>query len=237
MLAFVVHRGESIAPSGTTGARRHQVRGRRVIVVAALAVAGLVAGCGSTEQNAGERRGDYPVSVSSSFPSRQRLAEHTSFTVSIRNVGDRVIPDVAVTVLNPRYGSAAQAFGRLLPANRGGQPILASRSRPVWIIDQAPGPCDYSCKSRGPGGAATAYADTWALGKLRPGHTAVFRWQLTAVQPGAYTVEYEVAAGLNGYAKAVLSDKSPARGRFDVRISSAPPQVTVQSNGKVTPKA
>jgi hypothetical protein len=201
-----------------------------------LAVAGLVAGCGGTEQNAGERHGKFPVSLSSSFPASQTLAERTSFTVRIKNVGKAVIPDVAVTVLNPKYGSAAQAFGTLIKAGSAGQPILASRSRPVWIINQAPGPCGYSCHSRGPGGAATAYSDTWALGKLRPGHTAVFSWKLTAVQPGAYTVDYEVAAGLNGYAKAVLSNSSPARGHFDVHISSTPPTVTVQSNGKVTQK-
>jgi hypothetical protein len=205
--------------------------------VAVLAVAGLVAGCGGTEQNAGEHHGQFPVAVSSSFPSSQRLAQQTSFMVRIKNVGKSAIPDVAVTVLNPRYGSAAQAFGTLLRGNGAGQPILASRSRPVWIINQAPGPCGYSCKSRGPGGAATAYSNTWALGKLAPGRTAVFRWKLTAVEPGAYTVEYEVAAGLNGYAKAVLSDRSPARGHFDVRISPAPPHVTVLSNGQVTQKA
>ena len=211
--------------------------GRRVIVVAGLAVAGLVAGCGGTEQNAGEPHADFPVAVSSSFPSSQTLAEQTSFMVSIRNVGKRVIPDVAVTVLNPRYGTAAQAFGTLLKKNGSGQPILATRSRPVWIINQAPGVCGFSCRSRGPGGAATAYSNTWALGRLKPGHTAVFRWKLTAVQPGAYTVEYEVAAGLNGYAKAVLSDRTPARGHFVVRISSKTPRVTVQQNGQVTSKA
>jgi hypothetical protein len=199
-----------------------------------LAVASIVAGCGGTEQNAGEPHAKFPVAVASSFPASQTLAEQTSFTVRIKNVGTHAIPNVAVTVLNPKYGSAAQAFGTLIKAGSAGQPILASRSRPIWIINRAPGPCGYSCKNRGPGGAATAYTNTWALGKLAPGHTAVFRWKLTAVQPGAYTVEYEVAAGLNGYAKAVLSDKSPARGHVDVHISSAPPTVTVQGNGQVT---
>ena len=207
------------------------------MVVAVLAVAGLVAGCGGTEQNAGEPHANFPVSVTSSFPSSQRLAEETSFMVRIKNLGKRAIPNVAVTVLNPRYGSAAQAFGTLLRANGAGQPILASRSRPVWIIDQAPGPCGYSCRNRGPGAAATAYSNTWALGRLEPGRTAVFRWKLTAVQPGAYTVEYEVAAGLNGYAKAVLSGGSAARGQFVVRITAAPPTVTVHSDGRVTQKA
>jgi hypothetical protein len=199
-----------------------------------LAVASLVAGCGGTEQNAGEPHAKFPVSVASSFPASQTLAEQTSFMVRIKNVGKRAIPNVAVTVLNPKYGSAAQAFGTLIKANSAGQPILASRSRPIWIINRAPGPCGYSCKNRGPGGAATAYTNTWALGKLAPGRTAVFRWKLTAIQPGAYTVEYEVAAGLNGYARAVTSGGSPARGSVAVHISSAPPTVTVQGNGKVT---
>jgi hypothetical protein len=199
-----------------------------------IAVASLVAGCGGTEQNAGEPHAEFPVSVASSFPSSQRLAEQTSLMVSVKNVGSHAIPNVAVTVLNPRYGSAAQAFGTLIQANASGQPILASRSRPIWIVDQAPGPCGYSCHNRGPGAAATAYSNTWALGRLAPGHTAVFRWKLTAVQAGAYRVEYEVAAGLNGYAKAVLSGGSAARGHFDVRITSAPPLVTVHGNGRVT---
>jgi hypothetical protein len=196
-----------------------------------LAVAGLVAGCGGTEQNAGEPHAKFPVSVASSFPSSQRLAEQTSFMVRVKNVGRHSIPNVAVTVLNPKYGTSAQAFGTVIQANATGHPILATRSRPVWIVDQAPGPCGYSCHNRGPGAGATAYSNTWALGRLAPGRTAVFRWKLTAVQAGAYTVEYEVAAGLNGYARAV---GSTARGHVDVHISSAPPAVTVHGNGKVT---
>jgi hypothetical protein len=210
------------------------VIGRRFITVAALAVAGLVSACGATEQNAGEPHARFPVSVTSSFPTSQRLAEQSRFTVSVRNTGHATIPNVAVTVTNPRYGSAAQAFGLLLAPNGAGQPILASRSRPVWIVNQAPGPCGYSCRNRGPGAAATAYSNTWALGRLKPGHTVTFQWKLTAVQAGAYTVEYQVAAGLNGYAKAVLSGGTPARGQYRVTISSTPPQTTVASNGQVT---
>jgi hypothetical protein len=209
------------------------VRGPKRIIVAALTVAGLVSACGGTEQNAGEPHASFPVSVTSSFQTSQRLAQQTRFKVTVRNTGHRTIPNVAVTVTNPRYGSAAQAFGTMLAPNAAGQPILASRSRPVWIINQAPGPCGYSCKNRGPGAAATAYSDTWALGRLAPGHTATFQWRLTAVQAGGYTVEYQVAAGLNGYAKAVLSGGAPARGRYSVTISSTPPQTTVQSDGQV----
>ena len=208
--------------------------GRRVIVVAALAVAGGVAGCGGSGQSGAERTASYPVAVISSFPRAQQLAERTSFTLRVKNVGKRTLPDVAVTVLDPRYGTAAAAFGMLIPRNGPGQPILASRSRPVWIINQAPGPCGYSCHSRGPGAAATAYSNTWALGRLRPGQTVAFRWKLTAVAPGPHTVEYEVAGSLSGRARAVLRNGAPARGRVRVTISSAPPLVTVQADGRVT---
>ena len=212
------------------------MRGRRltaVAAVAAVAVAALVSACGGTEQNAGEPHANFPVSVASSFPARQRLAEHSDFTVTIRNAGHAAIPNIAVTVVNPRYGSAAQAFGTLIPRNGPGQPILASRSRPVWIINQAPGPCGYSCRNRGPGGAATAYANTWALGRLAPGRSATFRWKLTAIKAGAYRVAYHVAAGLNGYAKAVLADGEPASGSYEVKIIAAPPQTFVKRNGQV----
>ena len=201
--------------------------------MAALAIASVVAGCGGSAGSTAERPASYPVSVLSSFPRAQQLAEQTSFTVRVKNVGMRAIPDVAVTVLNPRYGTAAAAFGMLIPRNGPGQPILASRSRPVWIVNQAPGPCGYSCHSRGPGAAATAYTNTWALGRLAPGHTVAFRWKLTAVAAGRQAVEYEVAAALDGSARAVLRSGAPARGRFRVTISSAPPLVSVQSNGRV----
>ena len=205
----------------------------RALVLAVAGAAGIAA-CGGAEQNAGEPHGDFRVQVSSSFPTSQRLAQQTQFVVRIKNTGHATIPDVAVTVTNPRYGDAAQSFGMLIPPGGQGQPILASRSRPVWIIDQAPGPCEYSCKSRGPGGAATAYTDTWALGRLAPGHSVTFDWHLTAVQPGAWTVEYQVAAGLNGYARAVTAGGGPVSGRYTVTISGKPQGTYVGPNGTVT---
>jgi hypothetical protein len=202
-------------------------------ILGAVTAAGLLSACGGTEQNAGEPTAKFHVEISTSFPVRQQLAQTTSFTVSVKNTDAAALPNVAVTVTNPRYGSAAQAFGTLLASPAAGQPILASRSRPVWIIDRSPGPCGYSCKHRGPGGAATAYSDTWALGRLAPGRTATFRWRLTAVQAGDYTVSYEVSAGLNGSAKAVVRGGAPARGRFRVRITSTPSPTYVKSDGAV----
>ena len=168
-----------------------------------------------------------------SFPTSQRLSQHTQMVISIRNAGRKPIPNIAVTILNPSEGTAAQAFGTLLPQSQPGQPILAGRSRPVWIVDQAPGPCQYSCQNSGPGGAVTAYDNTWAMGRLLPGHTARFAWSVTAVEPGTYEIKYEVAAGLDGKARAVTTSGSPVSGTIRVTISSAPREAYVNNNGQI----
>jgi hypothetical protein len=110
---------------------------------------------------------------------------------------------------------------------------LASSSRPVWIVDQAPGACKYSCQQGGPGGAVTAYSNTWALGSLKPDKSATFDWRVTAIKPGNYTVAWEVAAGLNGRAKARTTNGALPAGRFAVKIASAPQQSYVNDAGQV----
>jgi len=205
-------------------------------VSGAFAVVLAVSACGSsaTKQSAGEPKGNFPVEVSTaSFPASQRLAERTDLVIAVRNAGSKTIPNVAVTITNPAYGTAAQAFGTLLPQSAPGQPILAGRSRPVWIVDQPPGPRGYSTSQGGPGGAVTAYSNTWALGRLAPGQTARFDWGVTAVQPGSYTVRYVVAAGLTGRARAVLASGGPVAGSFHVRILAGPRQAYVNNAGKI----
>jgi hypothetical protein len=205
--------------------------------VAALCAVLLLAACGSgSQQNPNEPHGYFPVRVSSSFPRSQQLAEHTRFVVKVTNAGNKTIPDVAVSVINPKNGDAAQSFGYLLPKPAQGQPLLASRSRPVWVVMQNPGPCKYSCKKLGPGGAATAYTDTWALGKLKPHQTATFAWKLEAVKAGSWKVEYQVAAGLNGYAKAELAGSGghqKVSGTYSVKISTLVPKAHVKPDGQV----
>ena len=56
-----------------------------------------------------------------------------------------------------------------------------------------------------PPGCATAYVNTWACGTLEPDDEKTLRWTVTPVATGAYKVDYRVAAGLNGKAKAVLA--------------------------------
>jgi hypothetical protein len=153
------------------------VRGWRV-TIAAGAVALAVSACGgAATQTAGAPHGAFPIAITqASFPAHQRLAQASELVIAVRNAGRRPIPDIAVTLVNPRYGTAAQALGRLIAPDRQGRPILASRSRPVWVIDREPGPCEQGCSSGGPGGAASTYSDTWTLGSLAPGATARFDW-------------------------------------------------------------
>ena len=83
----------------------------------------------------------------------------------------------------------------------------------------------------------TAYSNTWALGRLAPGKTARFDWAVTAVQAGKHVVAWQVAAGLNGKAKAVLSDGSTAaRHVRRQRVDSAPAQSYVNNNGQIVTK-
>jgi hypothetical protein len=200
--------------------------------MAAAAAALLLAGCGSAaRQDANEPSGNFTVDVPvAKFPSTQRLAEHTHLVIAVRNTGTKTIPNIAVTILDPKTGVAAQAFGGLIADSTQG---LASRSRPVWVIDKPPGPCVYSCTNGGPGGAVTAYTNTWALGSLKPGQTATFDWGVTPVRAGTHAIEYEVAAGLNGKAKAVLAGGGQPHGTFKVNVSSAPQQSYVNDKGQV----
>jgi hypothetical protein len=197
---------------------------------AAIAACVLAGGCGGGAQPAASRNATFPVLVTRSpFPAHQRLAQRTLLLISVRNIGRATIPNVAVTITDPRWGAAAQPFSTLIPAGAG----LASRSRPVWIIDRPPGACRFGCPQGGPGGAATAYANTWALGPLAPGHAARFAWVLTAVAAGRFLVAYRVAAGLNPAARAVLPGNRPAAGVFAVTILRRPRRSYVENNGRV----
>lgn len=209
-------------------------------VVAAL----LLSACGGGQrQDATEPSGNFTVRITNaSFPASQRLSEHAHLVLAVHNASGKTLPDVAVTICNvtcaypapPGQGTSAAAFGENLRMSG-----LAQRSRPVWVVDRPPGACRFGCSTNsasgggGPGGAVTAYANTWALGPLGPGRTAKFDFGVTAVKPGRHVVAWEVAAGLNGKAKAVLADGSRPHGTFTVEISHAPAQTYVNNNGQI----
>jgi hypothetical protein len=206
--------------------------------MAGLAAALALAACGGgTPQDAHEPSGSFPVQVTeASFPSLQRLAEHTKLVLAVRNTGTRTIPDVTVTICNVTCsyhapvgeGTSVAAFAEYL-----NMPGLANHSRPVWIIDRAPGPCGYSCAAGGAGADVSSDANTWQGGSLRPGATATFVWGVTAVAPGRHFVAWEVDASLYGRARAILPDGSTPEGTFTVTISSTPAQSYVNVAGQI----
>jgi hypothetical protein len=198
---------------------------------------GLSACGGGQRQDVSEPSGKFKVSVSTArFPTAQKLSQHAHLVIAVRNSGPRAIPNVAVTICNvtcaypaPKgEGSSSQAFAAQI-----NQTYLANPSRPEWIVDRGPGPCGYSCQNGGQGAGVTAYSNTWALGRLAPGHTVRFDWAVTAVQAGRHVLAWEVAAGLNGKARAVLADGTKPRGRFAVNVGRAPAQSYVNNNGQI----
>jgi hypothetical protein len=214
-----------------------------------VAIAGAAlaaAGCGSASShgtpaatNTTAAGRSFRVSVpTASFAAKQSLAAKERFVIAVRNTGHRALPNVAVTICNTTcsyrarrgQGTTVQAFSYAV-ANAAN---LANASRPIWIVQQAPGPCGYSCRNLGPGAAVTAYSNTWALGRVAPGHTARFVWTVTPVKAGRFIVAWEVAAALSGHNRAVLASGGPARGKLTVNVSTKPPQYVVQPNGKVT---
>ncbi|MBA3327262.1 MAG: DUF11 domain-containing protein [Solirubrobacterales bacterium] len=182
------------------------MRGGRGITRAgttAAAAALLLSGCGGGErQDANEESGTYTVDiVRTDFPSAQTLAQESSFVMTVRNAGAETIPNLAVTL---------DGFAR-----RSDQPGLSDPGRPLWIVDQPPQ------------GAGTAYNDTWTTGSLAPGARTTLRWRVTPVVAGSHTLEYAVAAGLDGKARAVLEGGRRPAGKVRVRVSEEPAQARV----------
>ena len=212
--------------------------GRSLTVAAAMAGAVALSACGSgSAQDTHEPKARFHVSIpAASFPVKQTLAQHTQLTIKVTNTDRRTLPNVAVTICNVtcQYpapigeGTSVKAFADYL-----NMPGLASHSRPVWVIDRPPGVCGYSCANGGGGSDFTADANTWTAGALKPGHTAVFTWSVTAVAPGRFIVAWQVSAGLYGRARAVLADGSTPQGTFDVNIAHAPAQSYVNDTGQI----
>jgi hypothetical protein len=181
----------------------------RLCLVVSLGALALT-GCGGGErQDADEPSGTFQVDVvRASFPTKQHLAQPERFVIAVRNTGHETVPNVAVTV---------SSF-----AERSEQAGLADPERAVWIIDSSPS------------GGDTAYVNTWALGRLAPGQTRRFVWRVTAVKAGTHTVKWQVAAGLNGKAKATLSGNRAPAGSVTVDVSKKPAQAHVDpETGKV----
>lgn len=191
----------------------------RGATAAAAAVALALAGCGGSDAPSAEQSITYSVSIPvRSFPARQSLAEHVQLRLAVRNEGTRTIPNVAATIEtgSGADGAAVTAFGSRLD-----QQGLASQSRPVWIVDD------------GPLSGDTAYANTWALGSIRPHDTRSFTWSVVPVRAGHYTLRYSLTGSTTGRSPLRLADGGAAHGRFAVDVSGKPAEVRVTPDGRI----
>jgi hypothetical protein len=206
------------------------------ILLAAFAVA--LASCGGgTRQDATEPSGNFQVEVTkASFPTKQQLSETTDLQLAVKNTGDKDLPDLAITIYTGT-GPHPTADGSF--STRIDDPTLANPSRPVWILENeypkllGNGATLDNLDSKPTAGAAAAQTDTYQFGSLAPGKSKDIVWRVTPAKAGTYTVNYQVAAGLQGNAKAVTADGSPVQGQFVVTINAKPPQTCVTGSGKV----
>jgi hypothetical protein len=191
--------------------------------VAAACLLIAAAGCGGGErQDENEPEGNFAVEVvEAKFPQDQKLAKSSDLVVTVRNAGQKTIPNIAMTV---------NGLDR-----RKTDPDLADPNRPVFALNgvQVEIAGFPEAKDASPRGCDTAYVNTWACGPLKPNEQKTFRWSVTAVQAGKFKVAWRVAAGLDGKANAVAAGGGPApRGSFSGTVSDEAPDVRVADDGK-----
>jgi hypothetical protein len=134
---------------------------------AAAATVLAIAGCGGGESRSDATAGTRgTVAIERvSFPLRQRIAQKSVFTMTVRNAGDSTIADLAVTLRGFSAYEGPQAPGR-----------------PRWVVDEPPP------------GSALATGNAYSTGPLAPGARRTLRWRVTAVLPGTHKLDYEVAS-------------------------------------------
>ncbi len=210
--------------TGSQFRRARRTRSGVSLAFGALALVLAACGSGGPRQDANEPAGKFPVKiVTSSFPTRQRLAETSLLRLGVQNTGDKPVPALAITISIDK--NAVHPFSFYDP-----QPGLADHDRPVWVLENNYPKLAGQTKSAG---AETANDKTFDFGSLKPGKTVEAVWKVTPVRGGIYTIDYQVDAGLNGKAKAVTADGSAPTGSFVVKISTVPPQTRVNGKGQV----
>jgi hypothetical protein len=196
---------------------------RKVLAAAVMVAVAGPAACGGERQDEDEPEGEFAVEVvRASFPERQQLAQSSNLVITVRNAGDRTIPNITATVTGLDY--------------RSRQPDLADPARPRFALNGVPREIGGfpEAKAAAPLGCDTAYVDTWACGPLRPGRERTFRWSVTAVKAGRYRIDWRIAAGLDGKARAVdaAGGRDAPRGEFAGVVSDEAPEVRVAEDGK-----
>jgi hypothetical protein len=199
-----------------------EARRKRFAVACVLTCGIAIAGCGGGErQDANEPEGNFPVEVvSATFPKKQKLAQTSELVITVRNGGKEAVPNMAITVNGLSF--------------RATQPGLSDPERPRFALEGVPRQIGGfpEAKDATPPGCDTAYVNTWACGSLKPGMEATLVWKVTAVKAGPYDVSWQVAAGLNGKAKAVATGGGAPEGSFTGTVSRTAPKVRIANDGK-----
>ncbi|MBA2765037.1 MAG: hypothetical protein H0U42_10210 [Thermoleophilaceae bacterium] len=199
-----------------------------------LATLALTA-CG--EQSEDDTAGEFEVKVvDATFPDDQKLARNSDLTIEVENSGSETIPDIAVTVNGFNY-ELTEPGDAELP-----DPSVADPERPRFIVNRSPieflpaqkrvDPSLVDREVAPPYGRQTAFVNTYTLGELPAGESAVFRWNVTAVQPGPYDLEWTVDAGTGPDTKAVDSGGSAPSGGFSGVVEDAPVEARIGKDGK-----
>jgi hypothetical protein len=197
--------------------------GKYAFFAPVLAVLAL-AGCGGNNerQDKNEPEGDFKVEVvEASFPQKQKLAKRSELVIVVRNSDSKDIPNVSVTMHGLDY--------------RKDDPDLADQRRPQFVVNgkfKQFGNIE-DAQAQTPNGVENpTYVDTWSLGPLKPGESKEFKWDVTAVQAGSYKLSYEIAAGLDGKARAIDESGEAPKGVFAGTVSDAAPQTKIAADGK-----
>lgn len=210
--------------------------GRVALCLGAVAV--VIAGCGGSDpaQDENEPEGEFPVEVTvAEFAPKQRLAETTDLELAFRNSGDEEIPDLALTI----YTGDVKADGAFNV--RSAQENLADPNRPVWILENEypkvlePGEDIDEIAEAPTAGAETSSTNTYAFGPLEPNEEVHTVFRVTPVVAGTFVVHYEVAAGLDGNARAVTDSGEPVEGEFVATVTDRPEATKVDEKGNVVP--
>jgi hypothetical protein len=206
-------------PARLNDAMFARLQARRIALVGLIAVVG----CGGGErQDEDEPEGDFQVEVvSATFPREQKLAKRSDLVITVRNTGDEAVPNIAVTVNGLSYRTTA--------------PGVSDPQRPRFAVNGKPRQIGGfpEATDTTPVGCDTAYVNTWACGPLRPGAEKTFVWSVTAVKAGPYEIDWRVAAGLDGKARAVDADGGGApTGSFTGTVSDEAPEVRIADDGK-----
>jgi hypothetical protein len=203
-------------------------------LIAFLALALSACGGDRPRQDEEEPEGEFPVQITKAeFPARQKLAGTQELVLAVRNAGDETIPSLAVYISTDDLADeseddeADEAF-----STKANQEDLALPSRPVWVLEYG---YPRLAGETAPAGAAAAQTKTYNFGPLEPGQTREMVWRVTPTIAGTFAVEYRIAAGLQGKAKAVTPDGNVPEGEFVVKITDIPEQTRVDDAGRVVP--